>query len=238
MLDFSIAVQLIKSLLGLSGYVESGGSFPRPLSSDKEKLWLGRLQQGDEHARNVLVEHNLRLVAHVGKKFIGCGIDQEDIIAIGTIGLIKAINSFNPDKGTQLATYSARCIENEIRMTIRASRKRRNDIYLQDPIGVDREGNTISLQDILGTDPDEVMEKVVFNLEIDEVREIIENNLQERDRKVILMRYGLEGKPQMTQREVAARLGISRSYVSRIEKRALENIRKAILSLECKEQNE
>jgi RNA polymerase sporulation-specific sigma factor len=178
------------------------------------------MAQGDSDARNRLIEHNLRLVAHIVKKFDNTGEDSEDLISIGTIGLIKAIESFQSDKGTKLATYAARCVENEILMHLRSLKKTRKDVSLHDPIGTDKEGNEITLIDVLGTEADEVLDVVQFKIEKNKIYQHL-HILDEREKEVIIGRFGLTDEKEKTQREIAKELGISRSYVSRIEKRAL-----------------
>ncbi len=220
-----IAIATLLQSLVLLIYYLNNNAFPQPLSDEKEKYYLQAAKEGDINARNVLIEHNLRLVAHIGKKFDGASDDKDDIISIGTIGLIKAINTFDVDKGTKLATYAARCIENEILMHLRATKKNKGEVSLYDPIGVDREGNEISLMDILGTDaeivPNIVQNKVQFQQTLARIK-----YLGARERKVIELRFGLVNGIRKTQREIARILGISRSYVSRIEKRALEKLMK------------
>ncbi len=213
---------MLQSLLLLVYYLSSN-AFPQPLSDEEESLYLKRVQAGDLNARNVLIEHNLRLVAHIGKKFDGIGDDKDDIISIGTIGLIKAINTFDSGKGTKLATYAARCIENEILMHLRATKKNKGEVSLYDPIGVDKEGNEITLIDVLGTDPDIVPDIVQNNVEFQQMLARIKF-LGKREKKVLELRFGLINGIRKTQREIARMLGISRSYVSRIEKRALEKL--------------
>ena len=205
----------------------STGSFPRPLKAEEERAYLERLAQGDLEARNKLVEHNLRLVSHILKKYYVQASDQDDLISIGTIGLIKGITTFKPDKKVRLATYASRCIENEILMCLRASQKRRGDVSLQEPIGVDREGNEITLIDVLGTDGGEVHGEVERRISLQSVRVLAEKCLQGREATVIRMRYGLMDGKIYAQQEVADKLGISRSYVSRIEKKALERLKHA-----------
>ena len=219
-------LELVKQLVFLTGYI-SQNAFPQPLEEQDETEWLKRLQEGDAEAKDVLIQHNLRLVAHIAKKFDNVAEDQDDLISIGTIGLIKAINTFNPGKKAKLGTYAARCIENEILMHIRAQRKHKCEISLNEPIGTDSEGNQISLRDILGTDGDMVAEEVEQNCEyLNLLRHM--HCLTGREQKVITMRYGLDGNEAFTQKEVGERLGVSRSYVSRIEKKALEKLMKAI----------
>ncbi len=209
----------IKQLLMFVSFVKNN-AFPHPLSSDEEKKMLALMEKGDKEARNRLIEHNLRLVAHIVKKFENTGEDNEDLISIGTIGLIKAIESYSPEKGTKLATYAARCIENEILMYLRSLKKTKKDVSLQDPIGQDREGNEISLMDVLKAENDDIIEKIQLNMEKKKIYKYI-HILDAREREVIIGRFGLEENEELTQREIAKNLGISRSYVSRIEKRAL-----------------
>ncbi len=208
-----------KELIFLVSYVKNN-AFPQPLSSTDEKKYLRKMAEGDDHARNMLIEHNLRLVAHIVKKFENTGEDPEDLISIGTIGLIKAIESYSEGKGTKLATYAARCIENEILMHLRALKKTKKDVSLHDPIGQDKEGNEISLIDILKSETDDVIDTIQLSMELEKVRKYI-CVLDEREKEVIVGRFGLDLKEEKTQREIAKELGISRSYVSRIEKRAL-----------------
>lgn len=198
-------------------------AFPQPLSAQEEEMYLQRMAEGDEEARNLLIEHNLRLVAHIVKKFENTGEEAEDLISIGTIGLIKAIESYSQGKGTKLATYAARCIENEILMHLRSLKKTKKDVSLHEPIGQDRDGNEISLIDVLKSEGEDVADEIHLNMEIEQVRKYIEV-LDEREREVIVSRFGLDLQKEKTQREIAKELGISRSYVSRIEKRALMKI--------------
>ncbi len=210
---------IVRELFMFVSYVKNN-AFPQPLSSDEEKKYLELMEQGDPNARNVLIEHNLRLVAHIVKKFENTGEDAEDLISIGTIGLIKGIESYSQSKGTKLATYAARCIENEILMHLRALKKTKKDVSLHDPIGQDKEGNEISLIDILKSESDDVIDTIQLSMELEKIREFIDI-LDEREKEVIVNRFGLGMDKEKTQREIAKALGISRSYVSRIEKRAL-----------------
>jgi len=200
--------------------------FPQPLEEAEEKKYLDLLKTGSEEARNKLIEHNLRLVAHVVRKYESSGEDMEDLISIGTIGLIKAIKTYNEEKGVRLATYAARCIENEVLMHLRNIKKLKKEVSLYDPIGYDKEGNEISLIDVLTTD-NEIVEFVETKLQEEKIRGKIDI-LTKRERQVIEMRYGLFDGLKETQREIAKKLGISRSYVSRIEKRALKKLIKEI----------
>lgn len=210
---------LFKEFVFLVSYVKNN-AFPQPLSPEDEKKYLQKMADGDDNARNLLIEHNLRLVAHIVKKFENTGEDSEDLISIGTIGLIKGIESYSFGKGTKLATYAARCIENEILMHLRALKKTKKDISLHDPIGQDKEGNEISLIDVLKSEAEDVFDTIQLNMELERVKEYVDV-LDEREREVIVGRFGLSLEKERTQREIAKELGISRSYVSRIEKRAL-----------------
>jgi len=215
-----LAEAIVRSMLLLAGFVANSGTFPQPLSEEEEAKYLARLQTGDEEARAILIERNLRLVAHIVKKFDNTGEDVDDLISIGTVGLIKAIGTFKPEKGTRLATYAARCIENEILMHLRSLKRVRGEVSLYDPIGVDREGNEITLLDVLGSDPDVVPDLVGKRLDESKLREKLKK-LGGKERQVLELRYGISGGPRRTQREIARMLGISRSYVSRIEKKAV-----------------
>ena len=217
----------LKPILFLMAYISGSTSFPQPLTPEEETMYLKRYEQGDEEARNILVERNLRLVAHIVKKYSNAWRDMDDLISIGTIGLIKGISTFDREKGTRLATYAARCIENEILMTIRSNKKTRTEVSLQDTIGIDKEGNEISLIDILGTDPDEVINQVELKMQIKKLYHKIESVLKARERTFIELRYGISNGNIKTQREIAKTLGISRSYVSRIEKRAIKKLNRA-----------
>ena len=203
-------------------------SFPKPLSEEEESEYIQRCKDGDTQARDLLIEHNLRLVAHIAKKYTTSGriasVDFDDIISIGSIGLIKAIDSFNSGKSARLATYAARCIENEILMYIRSSKKYSNDIFLQDPLGHDFDGNEITVMDMVKSDDDPVPDEVSDKIDITRMMRKIDEVLDEREREIIRLRYAVCGGEEMTQREIASMLGISRSYVSRIEKKALKKI--------------
>ena len=200
-------------------------SFPSPLSEKEEQALIGRLADGDSEAKTMLIEHNLRLVAHIAKKYAGPGACQDDLISIGTIGLIKAVGTYSGRKSTRLATYAAKCIENEILMSIRSSKRIRQEVSLSLPIGIDKDGNEISFNDILGTDTDEIVDSIDLKIQISRLREAISSCLSHREQAVITARYGLDGREPRPQREIAYCLGISRSYVSRIEKKALEKLR-------------
>ena len=206
--------------LSLSGT----GSFPKPLKPEEERECLERMAQGDMAARNKLIEHNLRLVAHIVKKYFSQTGDQDDLISIGTIGLIKGISTFKPDKNVRLATYASRCIENEILMHFRAQRKLQSEVSLSDTLEAAGEEGNLSLMDVIAVD-DDMLERMDAREACEKVRQCVKNCLPERERLVITKRYGLDGGRPQTQREVASTSGISRSYVSRIEKRALQRLR-------------
>ena len=205
----------------------SAGSFPKPLTAQEEQYYLERSAKGDLEARNILIERNLRLVAHIMKKYYAQTADQEDLISIGTIGLIKGITTFDPGKGARLATYAARCVENEILMHFRAQRKSSHDVSLSDYIETGTDGTALSLMDVVSEDED-LTEQISNREQIQRVRELVDSCLSEQERQVICLRYGLQANSPQRQREVAKIIGISRSYVSRIEKRALEKLRKGL----------
>ena len=217
------AVWLMLSGLMYALQLQSG-SFPKPLTAQEEAHYLALSAQGNLNARNILIERNLRLVAHIMKKYYAQTSDQEDLISTGTIGLIKGIESFDPSKGARLATYAARCVENEILMHFRAQRKSAQDVSLSDYIETGSDGAALSLMDVVAQDED-LMETVSTREDVRKLIRGIDRVLTEQERQVILCRYGLGGDPPMRQREVARRVGISRSYVSRIEKKALEKLR-------------
>lgn len=206
-------------------YYTVNQAFPKPLKAAEEKEYLAKSKNGDIEARNILIERNLRLVAHVVKKFHTGNREMDDLISVGTIGLIKAIQTFDDSKGTRLATYASRCIENEILMMLRSERKLLKEVSLQEPIGVDKEGNEICLIDIFESEDDNILEKVELSIRIRNLYEVIKSSLLGRERLVVELRYGLNNRPEKTQREIAKMLGISRSYVSRIEKKALTKLK-------------
>lgn len=217
----------LQDALFMLGYLTRGNAFPKPLSREAEAQAIERMRQGDDAARAKLIEHNLRLCAHIARKYTVPGYDQDDLVSIGTVGLIKGVNTFKPGTGTQLSTYCARCIENEILMCLRASQKRKGDVSLHDPIGVDGEGNEITLIDVLGTDETLVQGEVERRISLESVRNLVSVCLSGRERTVIELRYGLLDGRMYAQQEIADRLGISRSYISRIEKKAMERLREA-----------
>ena len=206
-------------------HVCGSGSFPKPLSEKQEKEYLERAAQGDKEARNKLVEHNLRLVAHIIKKYYGVQTEQDDLVSIGTIGLIKAVNTFKPDKNIRLSSYASRCIENEILMHFRSAKKTAQDVSLNETIDTDKDGNPLTLMDIMAVD-DTILDDLDRKLNSRKLGQFIREELSGREKTVILLRYGLGGTEPLTQKEIAKQLGISRSYVSRIETKALKKLKK------------
>ena len=200
-------------------------TFPKPLSHGEEKLYLKRCKEGDQTARNMLIEHNMRLVAHVVKKYQCQEYDTEDLLSVGTIGLIKAVNTFDTDKGSRLATYAARSVENEILMLLRAGKKRAREVSLFEPIGTDKDGEAVNLVDVIEMENPRTIDQLILDQDIRELYEAFDTCLTESEKQVITMRYGLFREKEHTQREVAGVLGISRSYVSRIEKKAIGKMR-------------
>ncbi|MDE7434544.1 MAG: RNA polymerase sporulation sigma factor SigK [Lachnospiraceae bacterium] len=201
-------------------------TFLSPLSAQEEKRYLEQFREGDIEAKHILVEHNMRLVAHVAKKYQNIDEDMEDMISIGTIGLIKAIDTFRADRGSKLATYAARCIDNELLMYLRSKRKSSREISLYDPIGTDKEGNQIHLLDVMEQEEPDVIERMEFDKNVRRLYDLMPRVLNDRERMILCLRYGLRSQRPVTQREIARRLDISRSYVSRIEKKALQKLRK------------
>lgn len=200
--------------------------FPEPLTNEEEKLYLEQMKNGDEDARNILIERNLRLVAHVVKKYSNTKIEQDDLISIGTIGLIKGINSFNVDKGSKLSTYVSRCIDNEILMYLRSTKKLNAEVYLNDPIGKDKDDNVVTLQEILENNERNIEDEVDLKIKIKKLYKKIGDILKDRERTIIELRFGLYGHKPKTQHEIAEMMGISRSYVSRIETKAIGKLNK------------
>ncbi len=201
-------------------------TFKKPLTSAEEREYLKLLKEGDQTARDILIEHNMRLVAHIIKKYAFTDKEMDDLLSIGTIGLIKAVNTFNPDRGNKLSSYAAKCIDNEILMLLRSEKKRNREISLYEPIGTDKEGNEINLMDVIEMDDREISEQISVKEDMKKLYEAYEKCLSEKEKKVIRFRYGLFGNDEYTQREIAKALGISRSYVSRIEKGALAKMKK------------
>ena len=200
-------------------------TFEKPLTAREERECLQRLKESDPEARRLLIEHNMRLVAHVVKKYQNTDYDTEDLLSVGTIGLIKAVNTFKVDRGPKHATYAAKCVENEILMLLRAHKKYSKEVSLYDPIGVDKDGESVSLVDVIEMDNKDTLEELILDQDIRELREAFKQCLKDTEQQVIQMRYGLFGGKEYTQREIAGELGISRSYVSRIEKKALGKLR-------------
>lgn len=210
------------------GYIQSSNLFPEPLSQSDEKKYLELMKAGDAEARKILIERNLRLVAHISKKYVSTGVELDDLISIGCIGLIKGINSFNAEKSIKLATYTSKCIENEILMYLRSNRKRMQDMYLNEPIGKDKDDNEITLQEILENDTRNIEDEVDLKLKIKYMYEKMKTVLKRREKKILELRYGLNGQNPKTQCEIAKDFNISRSYVSRIESKAIDKLSKLI----------
>ena len=223
-------IELVFNSFFLTGYISNSNTFPVPLDEEEERMYLEKLREGDKSAKSILIERNLRLVAHIVKKYSFPNKDVDELISIGTVGLIKAIDSFDSTKGTRLATYASRCIENEILMLFRNNKKQKSEVYLQDPIGVDKEGNEFCLMDILSSEKDCVLDKVESNLQVKALYKKLSESLTRRESSILIMRYGLIDGKCKTQREIAKDLGISRSYVSRIEKKALKKLKKELYS--------
>ena len=230
MLEITISGFLVflGSSLFVLGYISNNSLFPESLSQEEEKIYVKKMQEGDMDAKNILIEHNLRLVAHVCKKYNNTNIDQDDLISIGSIGLIKGINSYNPEKSIKLSTYISKCIDNEILMYLRSNKKTNSEVYLEDPIGKDKDDNTVRLGEVLENNDKPIEEEVDLKMKINKLYEKIKKVLKNRERTIIELRFGLNGKEPKTQKEIAKDMGISRSYVSRIEKNALEKLRSAL----------
>ncbi len=223
----SMLTFLTEMIIGV-GYIQSANLFPEPLSIEEEKEYLLKMKNGDENAKNILIERNLRLVAHVCKKYSSTNLEQDDLISIGTIGLIKGINTFNQEKNFKLATYVARCIENEILMYLRSNKKHANDIYLNEPIGKDKDDNVVTLQEVLENDEKNIEDEVDLKLKVKILYEKMKRILKDREKFIIELRFGLNGEKPKTQNEIANMMGISRSYVSRIETKAIGKLAKEI----------
>ena len=215
---------LFGKIFFFTGMVKGGGTFPKPLPPEEESKYLALARAGDVEAKNILIKHNMRLVAHIVKKYTSSA-ETDDLISVGSIGLIKAINTYQDGKGTQLATYTARCIENEILMLLRSGKKHKNNVSLSDPVGVDKDGNELTLIDLLAEKEDSVFAQVEKSIQREKFVAHLKKFLSEREYIILSLRYGLEDGTAMPQREVAKKLGISRSYISRIEKRAIEKAR-------------
>lgn len=224
---FSIFFEWIQTVLILAGYISGSAAFPRALTTEEEKKYLAEYAEGSVHAKNLLIEHNLRLVAHIVKKYAD-EKNTEDLISIGTIGLIKGINTFNPTKNSKLSTYISRCIENEILMHMRSSKKLQNEVSINESVGTDKEGNNMTLSDVLTADNADVPEIIFNRLESKKLHKAMKKVLNKKEISILSRRYGLGGLERKTQREIAQSLGISRSYVSRIEKKCLEKLAKEL----------
>jgi len=224
---------ILSNLFFQLGYITNTNSFPQPLTPEEEQKYIEAYRNGDEEARNILIERNLRLVAHIVKKYSTYNGDSDDLISIGTIGLIKAISTFDPSKGTKLATYAARCIDNEILMQIRTAKKMQSEVSLHDPIGVDREGNEITLIDVIGNETENILDEVELKMQVKKLYNKMKSVLKKREKTVLELRYGLLNGATKTQREIANMLGISRSYVSRIEKKAIKKLNKELKPENC-----
>lgn len=224
MFIFSFLSQIVFGV----GYIQSGNLFPEPLTQEEEKFYLEEMKNGSIEARNILIERNLRLVAHISKKYSSTNVDQDDLISIGSIGLIKGINSFDSSKSFKLATYIARCIENEILMYLRSNKKRMADVYLNEPIGKDKDDNEVTLEEVLENNERNIEDEVDIKLKIKKLYDKMKKVLKEREKIIIELRFGLNGKVPKTQKEIAKMLNISRSYVSRIETKAIGKLAKEI----------
>lgn len=224
---FDMLLAVLGRLFFFTGSFSDGSSYPKPLSAEEETRYIKLAKAGDKHAKDMLVKHNMRLVAHVVKKYNGAA-ETDDMLSVGSIGLIKAINTYEPGRGTQLATYTARCIENEMLMLIRSNKKHKNNVYLSDPVGVDKDGNELTLMDLLCEKEDGVFKTVESKLLKEKFMKVLEQVLSDREYKILCLRYGLKGGAPLPQREVARFMKISRSYISRIEKRAVEKVREEL----------
>ena len=223
-------LELFGGIFAFAGHITGGSSFPEPLSPEEEKDCIARLEAGDAEARRLLIEHNLRLVAHIAKKYTTPKRDADDVISIGVVGLIKAVSTFNSQKGNTLATYAARCIENEILMYLRKTNPQKMEVSIDDPLNVDWDGNELLLSDILGTDDDTVSVDIESEAEKRMLLEAVEK-LDEREKLIMELRFGLNNRPEKTQKEVADMIGISQSYISRLEKRIIKRLKKEMESL-------
>ena len=219
-------IEFLKTAVFLLGYISNNDLFPEPLSAKEESMYLEQMKDGNDEARNILIERNLRLVAHICKKYSTAKVEQDDLISIGTIGLIKGINSFEASKGVRLATYVARCIDNEILMYLRSTKKLGAEVYLDDPIGKDKDDNTVTLQEVLENDDKSIEEEVDLKFKIKKLYNKMKEVLKDREKTIIELRFGLNGIKPKTQHEIAEEMGISRSYVSRIETKAIGKLAK------------
>ena len=221
-------LEFLKSAVFVVGYIQGGNLFPEPLTAEEEKNCLEQMAQGDDEARNILIERNLRLVAHVAKKYSTAKVEQDDLISIGTVGLIKGINSFKVEKGARLSTYVSRCIDNEILMHLRATKKLGAEVYLNEPIGKDKDDNVVTLQEILENSERNIEDEVDIKMKIKLLCQKMKEILKDRERTILELRFGLGGHKPKTQNEIADMMGISRSYVSRIETKAIDKLAQEI----------
>ena len=230
MLSLSLGgfLTFLNSAVFAVGYIVNNNLFPEPLNSEEEKLYLQKYESGDEEARNILIERNLRLVAHITKKYASSNINTDDLISIGTIGLIKGINSFKSSKGVKLATYVSKCIDNEILMYLRSYKKISSEVYLNEPIGKDKDDNEVTLLEVLENDEKNIEDEIDLKIKVKKLYEKMGEVLKDREKKILEMRYGLNGCNPVTQNEIASMMGISRSYVSRIEIKAIGKLAKDI----------
>lgn len=226
LISLSGFICFLSSAVFVLGYISNNSLFPEPLSADEESFYLKQLQNGDTEAKNILIERNLRLVAHICKKYSTTNVDQDDLISIGSIGLIKGINSFNISKGVKLSTYIARCIDNEILMYLRSNKKTSSEVYLEDTIGKDKDDNSVTLKEVLENDDKSIEDEVDLKFKIKKLYNRIKSLLQDREELIIVLRYGLDGNKPKTQKEISKMLNISRSYVSRIETKAIGKLAK------------
>lgn len=226
MFALSGILAFLNSAVFLVGYISNNSLFPEPLTNEEEAKYLELLKEGNEEARNILIERNLRLVAHVCKKYNPTKVEQDDLISIGTIGLIKGINSFDSNKGVKLSTYISRCIDNEVLMFLRSTKKLGAEVYLEDPIGKDKDDNTVTLQEVLENNDRNIEDSVDLKLKVKQLYEKMKDVLKTREKTILELRFGLGGKKPQTQNEIASSMGISRSYVSRIETKAINKLAK------------
>ncbi|MDD2445478.1 MAG: RNA polymerase sporulation sigma factor SigK [Clostridia bacterium] len=227
---FENFILFMNRILLFSSFINNASGFPKPLTLEEEKMYFSKFKSGDKKAKDILINHNLRLVAHIVKKYSGAG-EADDLLSVGSIGLIKAINTFEYGKGTQLSTYAARCIENEILMLIRVNKKHKKVISLQENLGQDKDGNEVELLEIIPSLDDEIYGIVENNIVTEKICKLIDSTLSKREADILKMRYGIGGIPALTQREVAVKLGISRSYISRLETKALATIKEHLKNI-------
>lgn len=227
-MDLQLLLSIFQNIPFLTAYINNNRTFPKHMSEEEEKYYIEQFFKGDEKAKNILIERNLRLVAHIAKKYENSYRDKEDLISMGTVGLIKAVDSFKTDRGTRLGTYAAKCIENEILMLIRSSKKSKNDVSLNDTVGCEKEGRDALLIEVLVSEEETILDLIEIKIQMDNLKQKIEKVLTEREKFVINSRYGLINQTPITQKEVAKKMNISRSYVSRIEKKAIFKLSKVL----------